>query len=202
MARPMLRPAPVTSATFPSSGLCMACSPAIRQVVPLRRRHEGPDSVAHSSDLGHAGRLGDGSLAGALATRDRRIGWLCALSVLLIWVAFQIVGRASTHQALTPWDVTALRHIGAFIAVLPIAVAARHPAPAAVARSGHRRHLGLRLSHRRLCRLQPRPGGAWRRHPVRRAAHRHRAASAGRCSTNGRRRRASHRCPSSAPASR
>jgi drug/metabolite transporter (DMT)-like permease len=77
--------------------------------------------VAHSSDLGHAGRLGDGSLAGALATRDRRLGWLCALSVLVIWVAFQIVGRASTHQALTPWDVTALRHIGAFIAVLPIA---------------------------------------------------------------------------------
>jgi drug/metabolite transporter (DMT)-like permease len=77
--------------------------------------------VAHSTDLGHAGRLGDRSVAGALATRERRLGWFCALLVLLIWATFQIVGRAATHQTLTPWDVTALRHIGAFLAVLPIA---------------------------------------------------------------------------------
>ncbi len=77
--------------------------------------------MAHSTELGHAGRLGDGSVAGALATRERRLGWLCAFSVLVIWVTFQLVGRASTHQTLTPWDVTALRHVGAFLAVLPIA---------------------------------------------------------------------------------
>jgi drug/metabolite transporter (DMT)-like permease len=77
--------------------------------------------VAYGTELGHAGRLGGGSAA-ALATRERRIGWLCALSVLLIWVTFQLVGRFSTRQALTPWDVTALRHIGAFLGVLPIIV--------------------------------------------------------------------------------
>jgi drug/metabolite transporter (DMT)-like permease len=78
--------------------------------------------VAHSTNLGHAGSIGDGSVASALATRERRVGWLCALSVLLIWVTFQLVGRFSTRQALTPWDVTALRHVGAFLAVLPIAL--------------------------------------------------------------------------------
>ena len=77
--------------------------------------------MAYGTDLGHAGRLGDSSAA-ALATRERRLGWLCALSVLLIWVTFQLVGRLATRQTLTPWDVTALRHVGAFLAVLPIAV--------------------------------------------------------------------------------
>jgi drug/metabolite transporter (DMT)-like permease len=77
--------------------------------------------VAYGTDLGHAGRVG-GTSAAALATRERRLGWLCALSVLLIWVTFQLVGRLATRQTLTPWDVTALRHVGAFLAVLPIAV--------------------------------------------------------------------------------
>jgi drug/metabolite transporter (DMT)-like permease len=75
--------------------------------------------VAYGTDLGHAGRLG-GSSAAALATRERRLGWFCALSVLVVWVTFQLVGRLATKQTLTPWDVTALRHIGAFLAVLPI----------------------------------------------------------------------------------
>jgi drug/metabolite transporter (DMT)-like permease len=77
--------------------------------------------VAYGTELGHAGRVG-GSSTAALATRERRLGWLCALSVLLIWVTFQLVGRLATRQTLTPWDVTALRHIGAFLAVLPIAI--------------------------------------------------------------------------------
>lgn len=75
--------------------------------------------MAYGTDLGRAGRLGGGSAA-ALATRERRLGWLCALLVLLIWVAFQLIGRLATRQTLTPWDVTALRHVGAFLAVLPI----------------------------------------------------------------------------------
>ncbi len=75
--------------------------------------------MAYGTDLGHAGRLG-GSSAAALATRERRLGWFCALSVLVVWVTFQLVGRLATKQTLTPWDVTALRHIGAFLAVLPI----------------------------------------------------------------------------------
>ncbi len=56
----------------------------------------------------------------AAERRERRLGWLCALAVLLVWVTFQIAGRLSTRQALTPWDVTALRHVGAFLGVLPI----------------------------------------------------------------------------------
>jgi drug/metabolite transporter (DMT)-like permease len=80
---------------------------------------KGLRSVAYGTDLGHAGGVG-GSAAAAIATRERRLGWLCALSVLAIWVTFQLVGRFATRQALTPWDVTALRHVGAFLAVLPI----------------------------------------------------------------------------------
>jgi drug/metabolite transporter (DMT)-like permease len=82
---------------------------------------KGLRSVAYGTDLGHAGRLG-GSSAAALATRERRLGWFCALSVLVVWVTFQLVGRLATKQTLTPWDVTALRHVGAFLAVLPIAI--------------------------------------------------------------------------------
>lgn len=54
--------------------------------------------------------------------RERRLGWLCAIGVLVIWVTFQLAGRLSTKQALTPWDVTALRHTGAFLTALPIAL--------------------------------------------------------------------------------
>ena len=54
------------------------------------------------------------------AARERRIGWLCAFLVLLIWLAFQISGRLSVRQALTPWDVAALRYSGAFLGVLPL----------------------------------------------------------------------------------
>jgi drug/metabolite transporter (DMT)-like permease len=66
--------------------------------------------------------MGEGSVAGAPAARERRLGWVCALAVLVIWVTFQLAGRLSTRQSLTPWDVTALRHTGAFLAVLPIAL--------------------------------------------------------------------------------
>ena len=59
-------------------------------------------------------------LAADAAARERRIGWLCAFLVLLIWLAFQISGRLSVRQALTPWDVAALRYSGAFLGVLPL----------------------------------------------------------------------------------
>ena len=56
----------------------------------------------------------------SLAARERRIGWLCAGLVLLIWLAFQISGRLSVRQALTPWDVAGLRYLGALLGVLPL----------------------------------------------------------------------------------
>ena len=58
--------------------------------------------------------------AAAAASRERRIGWLCAGFVLLIWLAFQISGRLSVRQALTPWDVAGLRYVGALAGVLPL----------------------------------------------------------------------------------
>jgi drug/metabolite transporter (DMT)-like permease len=58
--------------------------------------------------------------AAAAVARERRIGWLCAAFVLLIWLAFQISGRLSVRQALTPWDVAGLRYLGALVGVLPL----------------------------------------------------------------------------------
>lgn len=52
--------------------------------------------------------------------RERRNGWLCLLAVLLVWIGFQLAGRLGARQALTPWDVTALRLAGGFLAILPI----------------------------------------------------------------------------------
>lgn len=56
----------------------------------------------------------------AALARERRIGWLCALAVVLIWVGFQITGRVAARSPLTAWDVGAMRYLGAFLAVLPI----------------------------------------------------------------------------------
>ncbi|HEY4251529.1 MAG TPA: DMT family transporter [Roseomonas sp.] len=52
--------------------------------------------------------------------RERRIGWFCAAAVVLIWVGFQITGRIAARSPLTAWDVSAMRYVGAFLAVLPI----------------------------------------------------------------------------------
>ena len=40
--------------------------------------------------------------------------------LLFVWVGFHIVSRFSTAQAMTAWDVAALRFAGAFLTVLPI----------------------------------------------------------------------------------
>ncbi|WP_431283529.1 DMT family transporter [Humitalea sp. 24SJ18S-53] len=52
--------------------------------------------------------------------RERRIGLLCAFAVLLVWTGFLLTGRLSAAQAFTPWDMTALRHGGSFLGVLPL----------------------------------------------------------------------------------
>ena len=42
--------------------------------------------------------------------------------LLFVWVGFHLVSRSSTAQAMTAWDVAALRFAGAFLTVLPIAL--------------------------------------------------------------------------------
>ena len=54
------------------------------------------------------------------AARERRIGFACAFAVLFVWTGFLLSSRLSTSQALTPWDVAALRYGGAFLAAVPL----------------------------------------------------------------------------------
>ncbi|MFC0407784.1 DMT family transporter [Roseomonas elaeocarpi] len=54
------------------------------------------------------------------AARERRIGLLCALGVLVAWTGFLLSGRLATRQALTSWDMAALRFAGSFLGALPI----------------------------------------------------------------------------------
>jgi drug/metabolite transporter (DMT)-like permease len=61
------------------------------------------------------------------ASRERRTGLACAYSVLIIWAGFILVSRFSAKGVLTSWDMAALRYLGAFLAVLPIAL--RHGWP-------------------------------------------------------------------------
>ena len=56
----------------------------------------------------------------ALAARARRIGYACAFAVLFVWSGFLLSSRLSASQALTPWDVAALRYTGAFLTALPL----------------------------------------------------------------------------------
>lgn len=53
--------------------------------------------------------------------RDLRIGWAAALGVLSVWVGFQLIGRFAVRQDFTPWDLGALRYLGAFILAAPLA---------------------------------------------------------------------------------
>lgn len=55
------------------------------------------------------------------ARRERRIGYACAIAVLFVWAGFLISSRLSAKQALTAWDVAALRYAGAFLAAVPVA---------------------------------------------------------------------------------
>ena len=52
--------------------------------------------------------------------RERRLGNLCAFAVLFIWAGFLIFSRLSQRQAMTPWDIAALRYIGCFLTGLPL----------------------------------------------------------------------------------
>lgn len=54
------------------------------------------------------------------ATRERRIGWICAVLLLAVWASFHLVSRFVVRDTLTSWDVAALRYGGAFLCVLPI----------------------------------------------------------------------------------
>jgi drug/metabolite transporter (DMT)-like permease len=54
------------------------------------------------------------------AARERRIGWLCAGLLLLVWASFHLVSRFIVRDGLTPWDVAMLRYAGAFACVLPL----------------------------------------------------------------------------------
>ena len=51
---------------------------------------------------------------------DRRQGLLCAFGVLFVWAGFLLFSRLSAAQALTAWDVGALRYAGSFLAILPV----------------------------------------------------------------------------------
>ncbi|WP_137124026.1 DMT family transporter [Roseomonas sp. HF4] len=53
------------------------------------------------------------------AAQDRRVGWLCAGLLLVVWAAFHLVSRFVVRDTLTSWDVAALRYGGAFLCVLP-----------------------------------------------------------------------------------
>jgi drug/metabolite transporter (DMT)-like permease len=57
------------------------------------------------------------------AARERRMGYACAVAVLFVWAGFLILSRLSTRQAMTPWDVAALRYAGAFLGAVPLAMA-------------------------------------------------------------------------------
>jgi drug/metabolite transporter (DMT)-like permease len=58
--------------------------------------------------------------ADAAARRDRLVGWACGAGLLCIWVSFHLMSRLTVRQALTPWDVAALRFGGAFLVALPL----------------------------------------------------------------------------------
>lgn len=52
--------------------------------------------------------------------RERRIGFACAFGVLFVWSGFLLSARLSPSIGLTPFDMMMLRHVGAFVAALPI----------------------------------------------------------------------------------
>lgn len=54
------------------------------------------------------------------SARETRIGYLCAVSVMFVWVGFLLSSRLGAKQDLTGWDIAALRFAGAFLAALPL----------------------------------------------------------------------------------
>lgn len=47
-------------------------------------------------------------------------GYILLLITMLIWGSFTLIARLGAKQALTPWDITALRFTTAFIVLMPI----------------------------------------------------------------------------------
>jgi drug/metabolite transporter (DMT)-like permease len=58
----------------------------------------------------------------ALTAKARTRGFAAAFGLLGIWAGFLIFSRLSAQQALTPWDLAALRYAGAFLVALPFAL--------------------------------------------------------------------------------
>ncbi|WP_372619091.1 DMT family transporter [Falsiroseomonas sp.] len=54
------------------------------------------------------------------AARERRLGYACAVAVLFVWTGFLVFSRLSAQQALTPWDMGALRFTCSFLVALPL----------------------------------------------------------------------------------
>ncbi len=52
-------------------------------------------------------------------TQERRLGFVLATGVLIIWTGFILASRAGVKGALTAWDMAALRFGVSFIALLP-----------------------------------------------------------------------------------
>lgn len=52
--------------------------------------------------------------------REKRVGYACAAAVLFVWTGFLVFSRLSQQQALTPFDVAALRYAGSFVVALPL----------------------------------------------------------------------------------
>jgi len=87
----------------------------------------------------HAG----GAPASALG-RGQLVGWLCAALLLVVWVGFHLVSRLGLQAALTPWDLGALRYLGAFTAGLCVLVVLAWRRPGGLAAAWPRLS-GLRL---------------------------------------------------------
>lgn len=58
----------------------------------------------------------------AAQAAEQRAGYVCAFAVLSVWAGFLVFSRLSQQQALTPWDVAALRYGGSFLVGLPLAL--------------------------------------------------------------------------------
>ncbi|WP_232818512.1 DMT family transporter [Elioraea thermophila] len=54
--------------------------------------------------------------------QERRLGFLLATGVLVIWTGFILASRAGAKGALTSWDMAALRFGVSFVALLPAAL--------------------------------------------------------------------------------
>jgi drug/metabolite transporter (DMT)-like permease len=82
----------------------------------------GTNSAASATAAASSAALPPSADAGARQrAHDLRIGWAAALGVLAVWVGFQLIGRFAVRQDFTPWDLGALRYLGAFILAVPLA---------------------------------------------------------------------------------